>query len=117
MVTQTGGRPGPPGLSASSAVGESPRVVSPWVDRPASERKADGLASRCSDHGNSTKNGVTTTMAAFTGSTAMSHRLRGERADREHEAEHPGERRERGGHGDEQAGRPGRARAPAVARR
>src|SRR5258708_363028 len=73
--TPPGGADPPAGLSASSAAGDSPCVVSPGVDSPASERNADGVVSRCSDQGNSTKNGVMTTMATFTGSTAMSHRL------------------------------------------
>src|SRR6185437_649551 len=73
-VTQIGGTPGPPGLSASSAVALSPCVVRLAVDRPASERKAAGLDSRCTDQGNSTKNGVTTTIAAFSGLTALSQR-------------------------------------------
>ncbi len=105
----TGGRPGPPGLSASSAAGDSPGVVSAGPERPASDSKAAGLVSRCSDQGNSTRNGVTMTMAAFSGSTATSQRRTASAADREDGAEHPGERRERGRRRDQQSGGPGRA--------
>ena len=73
-MTHTGGRPGPPGLRASSVAGDSPAVVSPWADRPASERKADGLPSRCSDQGKSSRNGTTATISALTGSLATSQR-------------------------------------------
>ncbi len=45
-VTQSGGTPGPPGLSASSAVGPSPVVVRPAVCTPASVMNADGSVSR-----------------------------------------------------------------------
>src|SRR3984957_2625285 len=73
-VTQTGGGAGPPGLSASSCCGPSPVVVRPAVCTPASVTNEIGSVSRCSDHGKSTKNGTTATMAAFTGSAASSQR-------------------------------------------
>src|SRR6185437_6443717 len=48
--------------------------ASPGGSTPASAKKRDGLASRYSDHGNKTRNGVITTIAAWTGLTGHSQR-------------------------------------------
>src|SRR5580704_9339936 len=64
-VIQTGGSPGPPGLSSSSGPGSKRATASPGWVTPASSRNADGLVTKWKVHGIKTMAGTTATIVAL----------------------------------------------------
>ncbi len=73
-VTQTGGSPGPPGLTRSSDSGRNPAAAMPGPASPASSRKAAGLANRWKVQGRRTTPGTTATITALSAADGGSRR-------------------------------------------
>jgi hypothetical protein len=69
-VTQTGGRPGPPGLSSSRSRAGNPPSDNPVRWMPASRRKPPGARRRAKDQGMRISSGATATTSASSTETA-----------------------------------------------